>query len=381
MEREHLPHPLFPRQSADERMRHGFLVEFKRALGATPRTNIRRSYEKNMLPRFVAEHGREPQTRQETKALLYQDDYFRWWTALARAQHATYVEATCDCVERQAETLTEVARAITHSKTIGSLRLDSALQVPPYQRDMDVHRVPGGYFAELLADDVYSGARYELGITLYTLGTNGVMNDTKGIAAIEFLKKRFAGFEPRRILDLGCTAGNSTLPYVDAFPNAEVHGIDLAAPCLRYAHARSELLARRVHYSQQNAERTDFRDGDFDLIVSHILLHELSSTALPRVFAECRRLLRPGGIMLHVEVPVRYSRLDLFEQALSDWDADYNNEPFWEGLHATDLAAVAQDCGFRAEEIFDVDLTSSITAFINRQPWMAFGAIRGNHPQ
>lgn len=376
MMRESLPHPLFPRQSADERARHRFLVEFKRLLASRHRSGIRRSLEKNTLPAFVASEGRAPRDSQEFKALLREDDYFRLWTALARAQHRGYVDSTADCVERQAETLSEVAKAVARSSTRGSLRLDPSLVIPDYQAQLDVHCIPGGYFAELGPDDVYAGARYELGITLYTLGTHGVMNDSKGIAAVHYLKQRFAQFAPRRILDLGCTAGNSTLPYTDAWPEAEVHAIDLSAPCLRYAHARSEMLGRAIHYSQQNAEHTDFPAGHFDLVVSHILLHELSAEALPKVFAECHRLLSPGGIMLHVEVPVRYSRLDAFEQALSDWDTDYNNEPFWEGLHATDLAATARAAGFAAGDIFDVDLDPALMAFINRQPWMAFGAVR-----
>lgn len=374
MAQESSPHPLFPHQSADERARHGFLVEFKRLLGSRYREGIRRSYEKTVLPDFLAQEGRAPQTRAEAKALLHRDKYFRLWTALSRAQHQGYVDSTGACVERQAATLSAVARAVARSTSRGSLRLDPSLIIPAYQSELDVHCVPGGYFVELAADDVYAGARYELGITLFTLGAHGYMNDSKGIAGVNFLRQRFPQFAPQRILDLGCTAGNSTLPYVDAWPEAEVHGIDLSAPCLRYAHARSELLGRAVHYSQQNAESTDFPEGHFDLVVSHIVLHELSAEALPRVFAECRRLLRPGGVMLHVEVPVRYSRLDAFEQALSDWDTDFNNEPFWEGLHATDLAAVARQAGFATAEIFDADLDPALMAFINRQPWMAFGA-------
>ncbi|MCL6753034.1 methyltransferase domain-containing protein [Nostoc sp. CCCryo 231-06] len=59
--------------------------------------------------------------------------------------------------------------------------------------------------------------------------------------------------------------GNSTLPYVDGFPDAEVHAIDVGAPMLRYAHARAESLGKRVHFSQQNAEQTNFPDESFDL--------------------------------------------------------------------------------------------------------------------
>ena len=39
----------------------------------------------------------------------------------------------------------------------------------------------------------------------------------------------------------------------------------VGAPLLRYAHARAEMLGRKVHYSQQNAESLDFADGSFDL--------------------------------------------------------------------------------------------------------------------
>jgi hypothetical protein len=37
---------------------------------------------------------------------------------------------------------------------------------------------------------------------------------------------------------------------------------------------------------------------------------------------------------------------------------------------------VACDAGFTGAEIFDEDLDPSLTAFVNRQPWMAFGAVR-----
>lgn len=373
---ENSPHPLFPVQTADERARHGFLVEFKRVLGARHRDGIRRSWDERTLPAFVAAHGRPPQDAAETAAVLRTDEQFRLWTALARTQHALYVDSTCACVERQAAELTARCRELAQQSRLGSLQLDPSLPIPPYQTTIDVHCVPGGYCVELGADDVYAGARYELGISLFSLGHHGRMNDSKGLAGVRFLQQRFPQFAPRRILELGCTAGNSLLPYCDAWPQAEVHGIDVSAPCLRYAHARTGLLGRAVLYSQDDAEGTRFPAGHFDLVVSHILLHELSAAALPRVFAECHRLLRPGGVMLHIEVPVRNARLDLFEQALADWDSDYNNEPFWGGLHATDLVQTACAAGFARADIFDEDLDPALTAFVNRQPWMAFGALR-----
>jgi len=173
----------------------------------------------------------------------------------------------------------------------------------------------------------------------------------------------------RDILDLGCTVGMSTLPYCDAFPEARVTGLDLSGPCLRYAHARAESMGKAVHFQQGNAEATDFPDASFDLIVSHILLHETSAAALPRIFAEAHRLLRPGGVMLHVEVPVR--KIEAFEQFLTNWDAQGNNEPFWAVLSEMDLVGPAVAAGFVADSVFE---TVVPTSFAKSGDWLGVGA-------
>lgn len=98
---------------------------------------------------------------------------------------------------------------------------------------------------------------------------------------------------------MGCTVGHSTLPYKEYYPDAEVWGIDAGAPVIRYAHARAQAFGLDVNFAQMNAEKTNFVDGHFDLVVSHILLHETSGKAMPNIFNECNRVLAPGGIMIH----------------------------------------------------------------------------------
>ena len=53
-----------------------------------------------------------------------------------------------------------------------------------------------------------------------------------GRRMITALRQRFPALKPRRILDLGCTVGNSTLPYAEAFPGAEIHAVDVSTPLL-----------------------------------------------------------------------------------------------------------------------------------------------------
>ena len=89
---------------------------------------------------------------------------------------------------------------------------------------------------------------------------------------------------------------------------------------LRYAHARAERLGIAVHFSQQSAEHTDFPDESFDVVYSAALIHETSHTAVPNITREMRRLLRPGGVAVHLEVPIRYDDLDLWGHLIADFE-------------------------------------------------------------
>jgi ubiquinone/menaquinone biosynthesis C-methylase UbiE len=130
------------------------------------------------------------------------------------------------------------------------------------------------------------------------------------------------------------------------FPKAEVHGIDVGASLLRYAHARAAHLGLAVHFSQQNAESTDFPDNHFDLVYSCAMVHETSAKAFPRILAETLRVLRPGGVMVHLEVPFRAEDTDEFDLLRADYETRFNNEPFWFGAVSADLAALATSAGF-----------------------------------
>ena len=99
-----------------------------------------------------------------------------------------------------------------------------------------------------------------------------------------------------------------------------------------------------VHFSQQNAERTNFADGAFDLVVSHLLMHETSRAAVRNVFAESRRLLAPGGVMAHAD---GVQPDDLFAKYYAEWMAHFNNEPFLGSIQDEDFMDICLGAGFR----------------------------------
>jgi len=282
---------------------------------------------------------------------LGQMAYYQLWSSLRRTSQHLLWSTVADCIERQAKELSEAAKM---ENPIGSLQLNPNFELPWYQWDVDIHAMPGGYRGEYGDGDVFAGALYDRGVYLYAMGQMGALNDDYGQSIIDnYLSVEHQKFAPEHILDMGCTVGHATLPYAQAFPTAEVYAIDLGAPVLRYGHARAEALGERVHFSQQNCEETDFPDEKFDLIVSHIVLHELPPEALRRTFAECHRLLKPGGLMVHADFP-GYEGVDHLSQSMIDWDTYNNHEPFWGPMRDMDLVAESAAAGFTTANVGSV---------------------------
>jgi len=344
-------HSILPEPNHDELARQQFVRSFKEHLVAHVHPGNRLAYEHRVKPVFVEENGREPDNRFEIRDVMIRDPHYRMFSALLRTSQEMMWSASQQPVQRELTELAEKAKSA--EGTGGSLRLDPGLEIPRYHKAVDIHCQPGGYHTEVAEDDVAPGAVYDRAVFIYAMGQMGPDNADMGGSTVAWIKENYPDFEPARILDMGCAVGHSTVPYAQGWSDAEVHAIDVAAPMLRYAHARAESLGAKVHFSQQNAERTDFEDASFDLVVSHILLHETSEKAIRRVISECHRLLKPGGLMVHAETPP-YKDLEAFDAFMLDWDTRNNNEPFWGRSHDIDYVELSSRAGFDPEKVFEV---------------------------
>ncbi|MGH7907153.1 MAG: methyltransferase domain-containing protein [Candidatus Binataceae bacterium] len=345
---EQTEHQILPHATHDELARQNFIQSFKIHLATRVSPGNERVYEQRARPRFEGEHRRAPKDRHEVRKAMASEPYYRFSSALQRTSQEMMWESVASSVERQLDEMAELGAAAGGSG--GTLALDPDLPLPAYHATVDIHCQPGGYHTELRADDVAAGAIYDRAVYIYAMGRLGPFNDDMGRTAVNYLQRNFPGLAPRKILDMGCSVGHSTIPYADAWPGAEIYAIDVAAPMLRYAHARAEYLGRKIHYSQRNAERTNFADESFDLIVSHILMHETSARAIREIIRECHRLLAPGGMMVHVEVP-QYHGLTPYNAFMLDWDTWNNNEPFWGPYHDMDLEKLAVESGFAPDGV------------------------------
>jgi ubiquinone/menaquinone biosynthesis C-methylase UbiE len=246
--------------------------------------------------------------------------------------------------------------------------------------------MPGSYYAEYLDDDVSAAANYDAGMFATTTGLFGRFLDGAGRGTADWLQQTRPAWRPRRILDLGCGVGHNTVPLARAFPDAQVVAVDLAAPMLRYGHARAVGMGiDNIQFQQANAEGLPFEAQSFDFIYSTMFLHETSHAALRNILGEASRLLAEGGIQIHLEQPP-YRGMTLFEQFMRDWDCHYNNEPFWSALHETHLPSLLRERGFAAESIFETEIHALVEEempkvgietedFGRGGLWYAFGAI------
>ena len=347
MERQ-FAHPHLPIGSADERARQDFVQSFKLHLAQDIVPDIQRLYEKNAEPEFVRLHGRAPQDGAEVQSVMQNDHIYRMWESLYRTAQEMIWTSVVEPIARDRHAMIEKAR-ISHP--LGSLTLDPDLVLPRYITAVDIHCMPGGYHTEDVEGDIAAGALYDRGVHIYGMGGLGPRTDMMGRLVSAYLRDTFPDLKPKRILDLGCTVGHSLLPYAEKFPEAELHGVDVAAPVLRYAHARSESLGVAVHYKQMNAEELDYPDDYFDLVVSHILLHETSNKAIRRILKESRRVARPGGIVAHIDMPGPAS-MSPFNNFMMMFDGLKNNEPFWATFRKMDPMALLTEAGFEGDNLF-----------------------------
>ena len=311
------------------------------------RPRLKTIYETRVHPDLVAALGREPDRREIARAMREVDVTKLWYAMRTSSQRAMY-DVTTSIIEGQMAALQDRAAAV--SDRAGTLELDPDLKIPRYIEALDVHNLPGGYTRET-EGDLAAGAVYDRNMTCNRMGMQGPLTDDSGRTLSAWVKARFPDLKPKRILEMGCTVGHTLLPFKETFPDADVIGIDVAAPCLRYGHARAQALDVDVHFSQQNAEHTRFESGSFDLVYSYILMHETSRAAVPRILAECHRLLRPGGVMIHADAP-QFDELDPYTQSLRDWDVTCNFEPFMETYYSLPIETLYEEAGFARADTF-----------------------------
>jgi ubiquinone/menaquinone biosynthesis C-methylase UbiE len=102
----------------------------------------------------------------------------------------------------------------------------------------------------------------------------------------------------QRILEIGCGTGNLTIRAKKSRPSATVIGCDPDPLALKRAQRKVHGMAG-IRFERGYAQELAYADGEFDRVLSSMMLHHLDAEAKVAAAAEVFRVLRPGG-RLHI---------------------------------------------------------------------------------
>ena len=228
----------------------------------------------------------------------------------------------------------------------GKLELNPNLKIPDYA-SYEIHTQPGGYVGNPFAGHIYhySTNNFYQGLRvsnyqdeLHTKLANQVPAPEDGLV--------------NRVLDQGCGIGQLAVALKERFSEAEVWGIDVGAPMIRYGHMRAVELDVAVNFSQRLVEDSQFEDNSFDIVTSYILHHELPEDISKKVVGEVNRILRPGGVFFPIDF-----QTGAYKGAESAWarymqfkDHRWNEEVWRQEYGKFNFPQAMREAGFKVIE-------------------------------
>ena len=112
---------------------------------------------------------------------------------------------------------------------------------------------------------------------------------------------KFISEHDKKILDLATGTGSSAIVIKNKFKNAKVYGADLSKEMLEIARKKN----KKIKFSLQNIEKTNFKSNSFDIVTISFGLHEIPLENRYNVIKEAYGLLKKKGkfIMLDFHAP------------------------------------------------------------------------------
>ena len=147
--------------------------------------------------------------------------------------------------------------------------------------------------------------------------------------------------------DVACGTGPLLADVADNFPRLRRVAVDLSGPYLQRARRRVGAPdGSPTLYVKAPAERLPLADGSVDVLCTVYLFHELPPKVRREVAREFARVLRPGGLYLHVD-SIQYG--DTGMDALLESFPRVFHEPYYDGYAKEDLNALFAEAGLTRE--------------------------------
>ena len=152
-----------------------------------------------------------------------------------------------------------------------------------------------------------------------------------------------------RILDIGAGTGEWLLALRARLPAAQMLAADLSPHMLAalarcWEHAGNAPDGVRLLHAA--GERLPLADASCDVVTALLVLHELPAAAAQALFAEARRVLKPGGTFITLDAIQRPIPVPWLNELGVRAVAALFHEPDFRSYAHLDLVALAQATGF-----------------------------------
>lgn len=241
------------------------------------------------------------------------------------------------------------ARAVTeraHRKGGGvEVRSTAPDDLPAYYRQ-NFHFQSDGWLSER------SARIYDTQVEVLFTGAAGAMR-RRGLSLIaeEVRRLRQKGRDLSGITfaDIGCGTGRLLRDVVDNFPRLCIKAVDLSEPYLQEAR-KAASGAPNAQFICGPAEALPLGDASVDILATVYLFHELPPRVRRLVATEFARVLKPGGLYVHVD-SVQYGDTSM-DLLLESFPRAFH-EPFYESYAKEDLQELFASAGlsFEAEKL------------------------------
>ena len=153
--------------------------------------------------------------------------------------------------------------------------------------------------------------------------------------------------QPEALIDLGAGTGHATIALRRRYPQSRVVAMDLAPGMLVQARKRQTLL-RRFDRVVADAAALPLKEASVDMVFSSLMLQWCNDP--DQVLRECRRVLRPGGVLHFTTLGP-----DTLVELRKSWQAaDPGHAHVNRFIEMHDLGDALMRAGF-AEPVLDVE--------------------------
>ncbi|MEM1057944.1 MAG: class I SAM-dependent methyltransferase [Verrucomicrobiota bacterium] len=228
-------------------------------------------------------------------------------------------------------------------------------------------------------------ARFDADVERFSQLETGQSATIDAPLAMELITQAAAGVAAsgrpiRRVLDVGCGAGNNTLKLWEAAPGFAVDLLDLSAPML----ARAEERLHAAGVAEVRSFQADLRDApldpeSYDVVIAAAVLHHLRDDADWRAaFEKIYAATAPGGSvwitdLVSHELPAVQ---DLLWRRYGEYLADLGGEAYRDQVFAYIAAEDSpRSAPFHLDLLREVGFASAEILHKNG-PFAAFGAVK-----